>query len=126
MRCEDRRQEEGQVSAVDRCVSTRTTPSRQTQAESPRKPTTRHHSQKSTETPTPQQDGQKEGLQTGGNLISDTESDAPANTRNRGKRVGMLDDSDDDNPSAEKGSGCTVKSPRSANKATASSGGLMM
>ena len=29
MRCEDRRQEEGQVSAVDRCVSTRTTPSRQ-------------------------------------------------------------------------------------------------
>ncbi len=84
---------------------------RQTQAESRRKPTARHH-QKSPETPAPQQDFQKEGLQTRGNLISDTESDAPANARNRGKR--MLDDSDDHQlpRGAEEGSGRTVKMPK--------------
>lgn len=98
-------------------AATKSRSGRQTQAESPRKPTARHHSQKSRETPAPQQDIQKEGLQAGGNLISDTESDAPANTRNRGKRVRLLDDSYDDHPprrgcSAEEGSGRTVKMPK--------------
>jgi hypothetical protein len=101
------------TSAASR-AATKSRSGRQTQAESPRKPTARHHSQKSRETPAPQQDIQKEGLQTGGNLISDTESDAPANTRNRGKRVRMLDDSYDDHTprGAEEGSGRTVKMPK--------------
>ena len=101
------------TSAASR-AATKSWSGRQTQAESPRKQTARHHSQKSRETPAPQQDIQKEGLQTGGNLISDTEADAPANTRNRGKRVRMLDDSYDDDPprGAEEGSGRTVKMPK--------------
>jgi hypothetical protein len=51
--------------------------SRQTQAESPRKPTARHRSQNF------------------GYGISYSRKN-----RNRGKRVGMLDDSDDDDPPA--------------------------